>query len=233
MNINNRYERQTALPEIGSEGQERLARARVLIVGVGGLGCPVALYLAAAGIGTLVLVDDDMVSLTNLQRQVLYTEADQGKPKVLCAAQRLRQLNSQIRIEINPCRLSGRNVAALIEGCDLVLDGTDNFATRYILDNACARMHIPYIYGAVRGLEGQVAVLHAGPAPRTYRDLYPDEEAMCALPPDPHVVGVTPAVVGAVQANEALKILAGYGEPLYGRLWTIDLRTLNTHILSF
>lgn len=233
MKIDNRYERQTALPEIGPEGQERLSRARVLIVGVGGLGCPAALYLAAAGVGTLVLVDDDTVSPTNLHRQVLYTEADLGKPKVLCAAQRLRQLNGEIRIEINPCRLTDRNASALLKGCDLVLDGTDNYATRYLLDKECARAHVPYIYGAVHGLEGQVSVLHAGPHPRSYRDLYPDEEAMRAQSPDPSILGVTPAIVGSVQASEALKLLAGYGEPLYGRLWTIDLRTLNTHTLNF
>lgn len=232
MNIDNRYERQTALPEIGPEGQERLARARVLIVGMGGLGCPIALYLTAAGVGTLVLVDDDTVGPTNLQRQVLYAETDLGKPKVLCAAQRLRQLNGQIRIEINPCRLTDRNATALVEGCDVVVDGTDNFATRYILDNVCARARVPYIYGAVCGLEGQVAVFHAGSHPRSYRDLYPDEEAVRDLPPDPRVVGVTPAVVGSVQASETLKILAGYGEPLCGKLWTMDLRTLETHILT-
>ena len=231
--MDNRYERQTALPEIGTEGQARLAQARALIIGVGGLGCPIALYLAAAGIGSLRLVDDDKVSLTNLQRQVLYTEADLGQPKALCAARRLRDLRSDLHVETCVERFTTVNADRLVEGCNLVLDGTDNYDTRYIINSTCAHARIPYIYGAVRGLEGQVAVLHAGPAPRTYRDLYPDEEAMCALPPDPHVVGVTPAVVGAVQANEALKILAGYGEPLYGRLWTIDLRTLNTHILSF
>lgn len=231
--MDNRYERQTALPEIGTEGQARLAQARALIIGVGGLGCPIALYLAAAGIGSLRLVDDDKVSLTNLQRQVLYTEADLGQPKALCAARRLRDLRSDLHVETCVERFTTVNADRLVEGCDLVLDGTDNYDTRYIINSTCAHVRIPYIYGAVRGFEGQVSVFHAGNKPRSYTELYPPEESWANLPADLRVLGVTPAVVGSVQAGEAIKLIAGFGEPLYGRLWTIDLRTLQSHILMF
>ena len=231
--MDNRYERQTALPEIGTEGQARLAQARALIIGVGGLGCPIALYLAAAGIGSLRLVDDDKVSLTNLQRQVLYTEADLGQPKALCAARRLRDLRSDLYVETCVERFTTVNANRLVEGCDLVLDGTDNYDTRYIINSTCAHARIPYIYGAVRGFEGQVSVFHAGNKPRSYTELYPPEERWANLPADLRVLGVTPAVVGSVQAGEAIKLIAGFGEPLYGRLWTIDLRTLQSHILTF
>lgn len=228
-----RYERQTALPEVGTAGQERLQNTRVLIVGVGGLGSPIALYLAAAGVGTLGLVDDDTVSLNNLQRQVLYTEAEVGQPKVHCAARRLQALNSSLHVEAHPCRLDRQNAADIVRGYDLVVDGCDNFATRYLLSDTCADLHIPYIYGAIRGFEGQVSVLCHGEPMHTYRDLYPDEAAMLALPPEKAVLGVTPAVTGSVQAGEALKIALGCGEPLVGRLWTIDLRTMQTCLITF
>ena len=233
MDNNQRYQRQTALPQLGTEGQQRLARTRVLVVGVGGLGCPAALYLAAAGIGTLGLADDDRVSLSNLQRQVLYTEAEVGQPKAAFAARRLHQLNSSLNVEVHPLRLTAANAADIVSRYDLVMDGCDNYTTRYLLSDCCSSLHIPYIYGAIRGFEGQVSVLCHGQPERTYRDLYPDEAAMCLLPPDRAVMGITPAVVGSVQASEALKVAADYGEPLCGRLWTIDLLTMQTHLLSF
>ena len=233
MKIDNRYERQIALPEIGIEGQNRLANARVLLIGVGGLGSPVALYLTAAGIGTLHLVDDDRVSLSNLQRQVIYSEADLGQLKASCAALHLQALNSQISVVAHTERITRENVDRFVHNMDVVIDACDNFATRYIVSDACLRAHIPYVYGAIRGFEGQVSILCTGSTPRTYRDLYPDEEAMLTLITDSRVIGVTPAVVGSVQASEALKLLLGYGEPLIGRLWTIDLRTLQTYIISF
>lgn len=233
MEKENRYERQTALPEIGTEGQVRLKQARVLIIGLGGLGCPAALYLNAAGIGMLRLVDDDVVSWSNLQRQVLYTEADLGQSKAMCAASRLQAQNGSTRLEAYTCRVNENNIDSLLEGIDAVIDACDNFATRYIVSDACLRAHIPYIYGAVRGFEGQVSVCGVPPRLRTYRDLYPDQEVLCTLPPDRRVVSMTPAVVGSVQAAEVLKLLLGCGEPLCGRLWTIDLRTLDTHILTY
>ena len=224
-----RYDRQIRLPQWGMEGQEKLRRARVLVVGVGGLGSPVALYLAGAGVGTLGLVDADSVSLSNLQRQVLYTEAEIGEPKVACAARRLQALNSEVKIEPHNCRLTADNAADIVRHYDVVVDACDNFATRFLLDDTCAALHKPYVYGAIGGYEGQVSVFHYGEQPHRYRELYPDEH----IPqPDNAVVGVTPAIVGSVQANETLKLLVGYGEPLVGKLWTIDLRTLQSYLLS-
>lgn len=228
-----RYERQTALPEIGQEGQEKLRKARVLIVGTGGLGSPVSLYLAGAGVGTLGLVDDDVVSLNNLHRQVLYTEEEIGTPKALCAARRLQELNSEITLQPHPQRLTPENATELVSSYDIVVDACDNFATRYLLCDVCTALGKPYVYGAVRGFEGQVSVFGHESCPRTYRDLYPDEAEMLSMPhPGKAIVGVTPAIVGSVQANEVLKLICGYGELLAGRLWTIDLRTLQSFIIT-
>lgn len=233
MSAAERYARQTSLPELGREGQDRLRRTRVLVVGVGGLGSPLALYLAGAGVGTLGLVDADTVSVSNLQRQILYTEAEVGLPKVDCAARRLRALNSDVCIEPHPCRLDADNAEALIARYDIVADGCDNFATRYLVSDTCRRLGKPYVYGAIRAFEGQVAVFCHGPQARTYRDLYPDEEGMLRMPPpDNAVMGVTPGIVGCAEANEVLKLAAGYGQPLSGRLWTIDLRTMESYILD-
>lgn len=233
MEKTNRYDRQILLPEIGAKGQEKLWRARILIVGVGGLGSPIALYLAAAGVGTLGLADDDVVSVTNLQRQVLYTEAEVGKSKALCAKRRLEALNSEIRIEAYPMRIDASNARALIGGYDIVIDGCDNFATRYLLNDTALELGKTYIYGAIQGLEGQVSVFGAGNRPYSYRDLYPNPAELEAMPPPgKEVVGVTPAIVGSVEAGEALKLVCGYGEPLIGKLWSIDLRTLQSFTIA-
>lgn len=230
----NRYDRQISLPEIGEAGQERLRRAKVLIVGVGGLGSPVALYLAGAGVGTLGLVDDDKVSISNLQRQVLYAEADLGQPKTLCAARRLKSLNSGVNVVAYPYRLDAENASELIREYDIVVDGCDNFATRELLDDTCRAWKKPYVYAAIQGFEGQVSVFHYGEHSRSYRDLYPDEKEVSRAPsPEQPVSGVTPAIVGSVEANEVLKLICGYGEPLAGKLWTIDLRTMQSYLLSF
>ncbi len=229
----NRYTRQLSLPEIGEGGQQKLRDAKVLIGGVGGLGSPIALYLAGAGVGTLGLVDDDTVSISNLQRQVLYTESEVGQLKVHCAARRLHALNSGIEVRAYPFRLEHENICEVIKEYDIIVDGCDNFATRYLLSDACAALHKPYVYGAIQGFEGQVSVFCCGHHPKTYRDLYPDETATLNMPaPDHSVIGVTPAIVGSVQANETLKLICGYGEPLTGKLWTIDLRTMQSYILS-
>lgn len=233
METPNRFERQIALPEIGIEGQQRISQARVLLVGVGGLGCPAALYLTAAGIGTLGLVDDDIVTSTNLQRQVLYAEAEVHQPKVLFATRRLRELNSHIHIEMHPYRLVKRNAEELIANYDLVVDGSDNFQTRYLLDDICARKGKPYVYGAIRGWEGQVSVFGYGSHPRRYRELYPNEEEMLNLTPDKAVIGITAGMTACAQVTEALKIVAGFGEVLSGKLWTIDLRTLQSNLINF
>lgn len=229
-----RYNRQITLAEIGEAGQEKLRKARILIVGVGGLGSPIALYLAGAGVGTIGLIDDDIVSITNLQRQVLYTEEEVGQSKVQCAARRLRALNSEVKIETYPFRLHNENVHELITEYDIVVDGCDNFATRYLISDTCASLGKPYVYGAIQGFEGQVSVFCYGEQPKTYRNLYPDEEGTLRMPsPDKSVIGVTPAIVGSVEANETLKLICGYGEVLSGKLWTIDLRSMQSYILSF
>ena len=226
-----RYDRQLILPEIGSEGQRKLSEARVLIIGVGGLGSPLATYLAAGGVGTIGLVDDDIVSVSNLQRQVLYDESQQGKPKVLCAKQRLEALNSGVNVVAYRTKLTASNARELISQYDIVADGTDNFAARYAISDACEALNTPVVHGAIRALDGQVAVLCKGKA--TYRTLYPDEEAMLSMPhPGKAVAGVTPAVVGSMQASQVTQLICGYGEPLIDRLWTVDLRTMQSFIID-
>ena len=230
-----RYDRQIILPEIGEEGQNKLQKAKVLIVGVGGLGSPIALYLAGAGVGCLGLVDDDSVSISNLQRQVLYSEEELGKPKAVCASQRLTSLNSEIETRHYSARLTAENADRIIQEYDIVVDGCDNFDTRYLINDICIKQGKPYVYGAICGFEGQVSVFNYGEGTqrKTYRDLYPDEEGMLHMPPPPKgVVGVTPAVTGSVEACEVLKIICGFGEVLAGKLWTIDLRTLQSNIFS-
>ncbi|MEG0647630.1 MAG: HesA/MoeB/ThiF family protein [Bacteroides sp.] len=228
-----RYDRQILLPEIGEEGQAKLQAAKVLIIGVGGLGSPIALYLAGAGIGTIGLVDDDCVSISNLQRQVLYAEKELDQPKAACAAEHLHSLNSEITVNYYPERLSKQNARELIGSYDIVVDGCDNFATRYLISDTCMALNKPYVYGAICGFEGQVSVFSYGSSPKTYRDLYPNEEEMLRMPPPSKgVMGVTPAVVGSIEASEVLKIIGGFGDILSGKLWTIDLRTLQSNIFS-
>ena len=224
-----RYSRQTGLDVIGTAGQEALRHTSVLIVGVGGLGSPIALYLAGAGIGRLGLVDDDVVSASNLHRQVLYGDDQVGLPKAVCAAQRLKALNPQVEVETYALRLTPENAEVIISRYDIVVDGCDNYATRYLIDDVCGRLHRPYVYGAVSGFEGQVSVFHAGEQPRAYRDLYPD------MPPAPAsraIVGMTPGVVGSVMAHEVVKLVCGYASSLAGSLWCIDLRSLESYRIS-
>lgn len=225
-----RYDRQSILSEVGDEGMRRLRAARVLIVGVGGLGSPAALYLAAAGVGTILLADDDRVSLDNLQRQILYTEEDIASPKAECAARRLRALNGDITVEAYSRRIGRDNIRQFAEGCDAIVDGCDNFATRYAVGDATAEMGIPYVYGAICEFEGQVSVFNYGPHPRSYRDLWPDQADAEGYAAPKGVMGPTAACTAAVQASETLKIICGYGEVLAGRLWSIDMKTMQTFI---
>ena len=228
-----RYNRQIMLPEIGNEGQAKLKAAKVLIVGVGGLGSPIALYLTGAGVGTIGLVDNDEVSISNLQRQVIYTEEELGDFKAVCAAMHLTALNSEITVNSCPGRLNKDNASELISDYDIVVDGCDNFATRYLINDICIEQGKPYVYGAICGFEGQVSVFNSGNTHKTYRDLYPDEEEMQRMPPPPKgVMGVTPAIVGSIEATEVLKIICGFGDVLAGELWTIDLRTLQSNKFS-
>jgi molybdopterin/thiamine biosynthesis adenylyltransferase/rhodanese-related sulfurtransferase len=222
-----RYSRQMALPEVGEAGQRRLRDSRVMLIGAGGLGSPAALYLAAAGVGHLAIVDDDRVERSNLQRQVLHGDADTGQLKIHSAAKTLLGLNPGIAVAGIQARLDASNARDVLTGHDLVIDGSDNFDTRYIVNEACFALGLPHVHGSVFRFEGQVSVFWPGrpgnPGP-CYRCLYPE-----APPPDlapscaeAGVLGVVPGVIGLLQAAEALKLLLGVGEPLVGRLLQFD-----------
>ncbi|STX07082.1 molybdopterin-synthase adenylyltransferase MoeB [Kocuria rosea] len=218
-----RYARHLTLPGIGTLGQRRLRNARVLVVGAGGLGSPALQYLAAAGIGTLGIVDDDVVALSNLQRQVVHTTADVGRPKAVSAAEAVTALNPLVEVRTHPVRLDADNAVDIIGGYDLVLDGADNFATRYVVSDAAALTRTPCVWGSILRFEGQVSVFWAGHGP-TYRDLYPEappdgEVPSCA---EGGVFGMLPATVGAVMVTEAVKLVTGTGEPLLGRVLLHD-----------
>ena len=226
-----RYPRQGLLPEVGEEGQKKLQNARVLIVGVGGLGCPVALYLTGAGVGHLGLVDDDVVNLSNLHRQVLYDESDIDQPKAECATRHLHTKNSDIELKAYPMRLTPDNAECLIAEYDLVIDGCDNHATRYLLSDICEKQKKPYVHAAIGAFQGQIAILCYEEEAPTYRTLFPDEDTMCSLEVEKGVIGTTPAVIGSLIANEVLKLIAGFGEALFGKLFYIDLQTLKTQTI--
>ncbi|WP_300726767.1 HesA/MoeB/ThiF family protein [uncultured Bacteroides sp.] len=229
--MNERYNRQIMLPEIGEAGQQKLKEARVLIVGVGGLGSPISLYLTGAGVGTIGLVDDDVVSETNLQRQVLYSEPELGLPKALQAQKRLSALNREVKIDAYPTRLTPENAKEIISRYDIVVDGCDNFATRYLINDTCVELGKVYVYGAIRAFDGQVSVFNYKSG-KTYRDFFPEEEMKEMPHPPKGVMGVTPGMVGCAEANEVIKIITGYGEVLDGKLWQIDLRTMSTYIIE-
>lgn len=233
MEMNNeRYSRQTMLPEIGTEGQRHLAAARVAVIGLGGLGSAVLPYLAGAGVGSLVLVDPDTVSLSNLQRQVLYSQDEIGQPKALCAARRITALNGDVSVTAVPEALDEDNGRDIIAGCDLVIDCTDNFATRYLIDDICAGVGLPWVYGSIGEFAGQVAILNHRSGVR-YRDIYPDREALCALPRVTRgVLGAVPGVIGTIQASEALKLIIGCGDNLDGRLLVMNLLTMESDIID-
>ena len=212
-----RYNRQIILPELGEEGQQRIQRAKVLIVGVGGLGSPVALYLTGAGVGTIGLMDDDVVSISNLQRQILYSEAEVGMPKAIQAKKRLEALNSSIQINAYPNRLTTENAAGIISQYDIVVDGCDNFATRYLINDTCVQLGKIYVYGAIRAFDGQVSVFNYQGGP-DYRHFFPDEDEMLSMPHPPKgVLGVTPGIVGCTEETEVLNKKGGYGEVLSGK----------------
>ena len=225
-----RYQRHLSLAGFGPEAQAKLKRGSVLVIGAGGLSCPALLYLAAAGVGRIELVDADRVDASNLQRQVLYTEADVGELKVVAAARRLRALNPLIEIVPHAERFTRDNALAFVRACDVVLDGTDNFATRYLVNDACVLAARPLVYGAIQGFDGQASVFnwHGGP---TYRCLFPEPPEPGTVPncAEAGVLGVLPGLIGTVQATEAIKLLTGIGEPLSGRLLMWDALTMTTH----
>lgn len=218
-----RYSRHLLLPEVGVEGQERLKASRIAIVGLGGLGSPLGLYLAAAGVGTLGLIDFDTVDATNLQRQVLYGTADVGHAKLAAAAARLRDVNPHVRLEGHPSRLDDANALAVLGAYDIVCDASDNFPTRYWINDACVKLGLPSVYGSILRFEGQVSVFWGARGP-CYRCLFPSAPPPGAVPScgEAGVLGVLPGVVGALQANEAIKLALGLGEPLLGRLLLFD-----------
>lgn len=218
-----RYARHLVLPEIGEAGQLKLKRSRVVIVGLGGLGSPAALYLAAAGVGALALIDDEMVETSNLQRQVLHSTPATGTPKVQSAAERLHALNPDVRIEAMQVRLTSGNALSLLRGHDIVIDASDNLPTRYLVNDACSLLGLPDVYGSVIGFEGQLSVFHASKGP-CYRCLFPHPPEPGTVPScaEAGVLGVLPGIIGTLQATEALKLILGQGEAMVGRVLLYD-----------
>src|SRR4029079_16139914 len=222
-----RYSRHLILPDVALDGQKRIKAARVLLIGAGGLGSPAALYLAAAGVGTLGLVDFDVVDVTNLQRQVLHGTSDVGRPKLESARGRIADLNPNVEVETHQTRLTSANALEIMRDYDVVIDGTDNFATRYLTNDACVLLGKPNVYGSIFRFEGQASVfaLEEGPC---YRCLFPEPPPPGLVPScaEGGVLGVLPGLVGTIQATEGIKLILGVGEPLVGRLLLVDVLTM-------
>lgn len=229
-----RYARHLTLPEVGPEGQRLLNEASILVVGAGGLGSPALLYLAAAGIGRIGIIDDDSVDLSNLQRQVLHGTSAVGEAKVVSAERRLSDLNPEVTIEAYEARLGVDNALDLIGDFDLVIDGSDNFSTRYLISDACEILGKPWVFGSIHRFEGQVTTFNLGGGPN-YRDLFPKTPPTELAPncAEAGVLGVLPGIVGSIQATEAIKIILGVGEPLSGRLLVIDTLGMRMRSLSY
>jgi adenylyltransferase/sulfurtransferase len=232
-----RYSRHVLIPEFNLNGQLRLKQSRVLAVGAGGLGSPILYYLAAAGVGTLGIVEFDRVDQSNLQRQILYTTRDIGKTKARTARERLLALNPHIQVELHETSLTAANAMEIISSYDLVIDGTDNFPTRYLVNDACVLSGKPYIYGSIYQFEGHVSVFNVtnshGEAGPNYRDLFPTPPPPGMVPgcAEGGVLGVLPGIIGSMMANECIKVLTGIGEPLSGRLLLFDALSFETRIL--
>src|ERR1700719_1670761 len=218
-----RYSRHLIMPEVGMEGQLKLARAQVLMIGAGGLGAPLGLYLAAAGVGRLGIVDFDVVDFTNLQRQITFSTSDVGRPKIQAAKERLAAMNPEIRIDTYETRLTSDNALELFRDYDIIVDGTDNFPTRYLVNDACVLLNKPNVYGSIFRFEGQTTVFHYPGGP-CYRCLYPEPPPPGLVPScaEGGVLGVLPGIVGSIQAMETIKLILGTGEPLVGRLLLFD-----------
>jgi adenylyltransferase/sulfurtransferase len=218
-----RYSRHLIMPEVGMEGQLKLKKAKVLCIGTGGLGAPLGLYLAAAGVGRIGLVDFDTVDFTNLQRQVLFGTSDVGRPKITAAADRLRNLNPEIQIDAYETQLTSENALELFQDYDIIVDGTDNFPTRYLVNDACVILGKPNVYGSIFRFEGQITVFGYPDGP-CYRCLYPEPPPPGLVPScaEGGVLGVLPGIVGTIQAAETLKLIIGKGQPLVGRLLLFD-----------
>jgi molybdopterin-synthase adenylyltransferase len=221
-----RYSRQIMLPAFGYEGQERLLASRVLVLGLGGLGSPVTMYLAAAGVGTLVLADFDAVDLSNLQRQILHTSDRLGMTKVDSALRSLTALNPQVRLEAIKGSLTGANLGHVVAGVDLVVDCCDNFATRFAVNAACCSAGVPLVSGAAIRTEGQVAVFSGQPGGPCYQCLYPRDGGIDETCSANGILAPVVGIIGSIQATEAIKVLAGLGEPIFGCLLLLDALTM-------
>jgi molybdopterin/thiamine biosynthesis adenylyltransferase len=223
-----RYARHLSLPQIGEAGQEKLKASKVALIGLGGLGSPISLYLAAAGVGHLLVVDPDVVSESNLQRQVLHSTEDLGIPKIESAVKRLGGLNPGCHVETAAERLTPDNAQTLLKGCDLLIDASDNYAARFAISDASCALGIPFIYGAVRRFEGQVALLDPAHGTACYRCLFPSKEEADILDRESAqgLLGAMPGMIGATQSMEALKFLAGIKSPLYGSMLSVDTLTM-------
>lgn len=236
-----RYARHLVLREVGGPGQARLKAGRVLVIGAGGLGAPLIQYLAAAGIGTIGIVDDDTVSLSNLQRQVIHGTPDVGRPKVESAAEAVARLNPHVRVETHPFRLTPETAPALLEGYDLVADGSDNFSTRYAVSDACFVARKPLVTAALGAFDGSLTTIRAhetGPGGEpnpTYRCLFPNPPPPGSVAPcaEAGVLGALAGVMGSLMAMEVIRALAGFGEPLVGRLLMVDARSMRFETLAY
>ncbi|MBX7225365.1 MAG: molybdopterin-synthase adenylyltransferase MoeB [Chitinophagales bacterium] len=233
-----RYSRHIIIPEVGLEGQKKLKAAKVLVVGTGGLGSPLLLYLTAAGIGTIGIVDFDVVDESNLQRQVLFTVEDIGVPKVMAAKKRLQALNPHVKFEVYNEMLDSTNALQIFKNYDVVADGTDNFPTRYLVNDACYLTGIPNVYASIFRFDGQVSVFNyrdnSGELGPNYRDLYPEPPPPGLVPScaEGGVIGVLPGIIGSLQANEVIKIITGMGDTLSGRLFAFDALGFTTRIFK-
>ena len=232
-----RYSRHLVLKDFGMESQLKLRNAKVLVVGAGGLGCPALLYLTAAGVGTIGVIDSDNLEISNLQRQILYTMADIGSNKAEAAVNRLRQLNPFTTLRRFPVRLTSANALEIIAEFDVVIDGTDNFPTRYLINDACVLLDKPFVYSSILQYEGQAAVFNyrdaSGQISANYRDIFPEPPTADTVPncEEAGVLGVLPGMLGCIQANEVLKIITGLGEPLANRLLILDSATMEQMVI--
>lgn len=232
------YSRHFSLPEIGIEGQKKLKSAKVLAIGTGGLGAPMLQYLAAAGIGTIGIVDFDRVEASNLHRQVLFGTSDIGRPKVQVAKERLQEINPHITIHTHDVRLTSENALDIIKNYDIIADGTDNFPTRYLVNDACVMLDKPNVYGSIFQFEGQVSVFNyedeEGNLGPNYRDLFPEPPPPGLVPScaEAGVLGVLPGIIGSLQANEVIKLAAEIGEPLAGKLFLFDALSFSTRSVT-
>ena len=228
------YDRHLILNEIGEEGQLKLKKAKVLVIGAGGLGCPILQYLSAAGVGTIGVVDDDNVDQSNLQRQILYTRQDIGKNKAESSTKRLKSLNPFVNFRVYRTRLTVKNVLNLFKNYDLIVDGTDNFPSRYLINDAAVLTDKPIIFGSIFKFKGQLSVFNYKNGP-TYRCLFPTPPIANEVPncSEIGVLGVLPGIIGSLQANEVLKIILGLGEILTGKLLTFDALSMNQRLFTF